>query len=308
MSQKKSYSFGIYFYILLGMSIAGTLSLIILYSVVRAYSASCDTDLLYESIRRIYVLFSLESGILYLYCLISLILAGKKKLINFKMILLIIFAILSSPVVYHFIQNTISSINSSFHVEWNGNGGVGVDAKPMLYVYPKEDMDLTIKLKNDNLITYSYPKYNNEWNIRATVDGNIYDYETGRNYYALFWEGIDNNIYDMNEGFIVAGKDTVKFLEEKLSILGLNDKEINEFIVYWLPKMEDNKYNYIRFRTEGEINAYMPIEFSSNPDTLIRVYMDFKVLDKKVNIKEQKLTSVSREGFTVVEWGGRELK
>ncbi len=306
MCQKKSYSFGIYFYILLGMSIAGTLALIILYSVVRAYSASCDTDLLYESIRRIYVLFSLESGILYLYCLISLILAGKKKLINFKMILLIIFAILSSPVVYHFIQNTISNINSSFHVEWNGNGGA--DAKPILYVYPTEDMDLTIKLKNDDLITYSYPKYNNEWRIHATVDGMLYDYKTDRNYYALYWECINNNTYDMNEGFIVAGKDTVKFLEDKLSILGLNDKEINEFIVYWLPKLEDNKYNYIRFRTEDEINTYMPIEFSSNPDTLIRVYMDFKALDKKVNIKEQKLTSVSREGFTVVEWGGRELK
>ena len=99
---------------------------------------------------------------------------------------------------------------------------------------------------NDNLITYSYPKYKNEWRVHATVDGNLYDYETGRNYYALFWEGIDNNIYDMNEGFIVAGKDTVKFLEDKLSILGLNDKEINEFIVYWLPKMEDNKYNTLQ--------------------------------------------------------------
>lgn len=159
MSEKKKNTLRAIFYILLGMSLAGTLALIILYSVARAYSASCDTDLLYEPIRRIYVLFSLENGILYLYCLISLILAGKNKLINSKMILLIIFAILSSPVVYHFIQNTISSINSSFHVEWNGNGGV--DAKPMLYVYPKEDMDLTIKLKNDNLITYSYPKYKN---------------------------------------------------------------------------------------------------------------------------------------------------
>ncbi len=305
MSKKNDYSFGIYFYILLGMSLAGTISLVILYSIISTYSV-CADDLIYEFVRRIFVFFSLENGILYLYCLISLILAGKKKLINFKMILLIIFAILSSPVVCHFIQNTISSLNSYFHVEVNGN--IVTDDKPMLYVYPTEDMDLTIKLKNDNLITYSYPKYNNEWSVHATVDGNLYDYETGRNYYALFWEGIDNNIYDMNEGFVVTGKDTVKFLEEKLSILGLNDREINEFIVYWLPKMEDNKYNYIRFRTEDEINTYMPIEFSSNPDTLIRIYMDFKGLDKKVNIKEQKLTSVSREGFTVVEWGGRELK
>ena len=66
MSEKKKNTLRAIFYILLGMSLAGTLALIILYSVARAYSASCDTDLLYEPIRRIYVLFSLENGILYL--------------------------------------------------------------------------------------------------------------------------------------------------------------------------------------------------------------------------------------------------
>ena len=49
------------------------------------------------------------------------------------------------------------------------------------------------------------------------------------------------------EGFIVKGEDTAKFLEEKLEILGLNEREAEEFIIYWLPKLEANKYNYIRF-------------------------------------------------------------
>lgn len=30
--------------------------------------------------------------------------------------------------------------------------------------------------------------------------------------------------------------------EEKLEILGLNYKETEEFIVYWLPKLEQNEY------------------------------------------------------------------
>ena len=34
-------------------------------------------------------------------------------------------------------------------------------------------------------------------------------------------------------------------LEEKLAILGLTERESEEFIVYWLPKLEKNKYNYI---------------------------------------------------------------
>lgn len=181
-------------------------------------------------------------------------------------------------------------------------------AKPMIYIYPTSDLDLKIKLVNDDKLTHTYPKYSNEWNVHVTKDGNIYDYKTKRNYYALYWEGIDNTSINMNEGFVVKGEQTSTFLENKLSYLGLNDKEINEFIVYWLNKMEDNNYNFIRFRTMEEINEYMPLEFSKKPDTLIRVIMDFKPLNKKLYVKEQKLEKVERKGFTIVEWGGREIK
>ena len=177
--------------------------------------------------------------------------------------------------------------------------------KPIIYIYPEQDMDITVKLGNDDLLTHTYPKYDNEWNVHVDTTGNIYDYKTNRNYYALYWEGKDNTKLDMSEGFVVKGEDTTRFLEEKLELLGLNEKEIDEFIMYWLPKLEDNKYNFIRFRTNDEINNYMPIEFSKEPDTLIRVMVDFKPLDKKIKVKEQKLEKTEREGFTIVEWGAR---
>lgn len=177
-----------------------------------------------------------------------------------------------------------------------------VSYKPIIYIYPEEDIDLTIKLGNEKDLLYTYPKYNNTWNVRVSKDGNIYDYNTKRNYYGLYWEGIDNYKLNMNEGFVVKGKDSVKFLEEKLEILGLNEYEINEFIIYWIDKLESNEYNFISFRNEKNIN--MPLEFSKEPDTLIRVMMDFKKLDEPIKVKEQKLTKVERTGFTIVEWGG----
>ena len=112
----------------------------------------------------------------------------------------------------------------------------------------------------------------------------------------------------MSEGFVVEGKDTIKFLEEKLETLGLTDIEAEEFIVYWLPKLQENKYNYIRFATIEEINNYMPLEFSVEPDTLIRVLMQYKPLDEYIEVKEQELVTPERNGFTVVEWGGTEIK
>ena len=179
-----------------------------------------------------------------------------------------------------------------------------VEYKPMIYIYPTEDTDLTLTLGNKHLLTSTYPKYKNSWNVHVDKKGNIYDYDTKRNYYGLYWEALDYTKLTFEDGFVVKGQDTIKFLEEKLEILGLNEKEINEFIVYWISKLENNKYNYIRFRTLKEANEYMPLNISKKPDTLIRVLVDFKALDEKINVKEQKLTKVNRKGFTVVEWGG----
>ena len=204
--------------------------------------------------------------------------------------------------------DTINEKNVRFEINYIDDSIPDTIDKPMIYIYPTNDIDLKIKLINDDKLTHTYPKYVNEWNVHVTKDSTIFDYKTKRNYYALYWEGIDNSIIDMNEGFVVKGKQTSIFLENKLSYLGLNDREINEFIVYWISKMENNNYNFIRFRTLKEINEYMPLEFSEKPDTLIRVIMDFKPLNKKINVKEQKLEKMQRKGFTIVEWGGREIK
>ncbi|MEI3400922.1 MAG: hypothetical protein V8R51_00505 [Clostridia bacterium] len=52
----------------------------------------------------------------------------------------------------------------------------------------------------------------------------------------------------------------------------------------------------------------MPLELSIEPDTLIRVLMQYKPLDKYMEVKEQELVTPDRNGFTVVEWGGTEIK
>ena len=38
----------------------------------------------------------------------------------------------------------------------------------------------------------------------------------------------------------VAGSDTAAFLEDALEQLGLSRAEANEFIIYWLPRMQEN--------------------------------------------------------------------
>lgn len=176
--------------------------------------------------------------------------------------------------------------------------------KPILYFYPPEEIQVNVVLKNEQALTHTYPKYSQSWNVLAKPDGSLYDVN-GRYYYALYWEGAEENKPEPEDGFIVKGSDTISFLEEKLPLLGLNEREMNEFIIYWLPKLEQDGYNLIRFATMEEQNEYMPLEITPKPDTLIRVKMEFWHLDDRKNVTEQVLPPTpERKGFVVVEWGG----
>ncbi len=208
-------------------------------------------------------------------------------------------------------NNSISEIleEGSNFLNDGQKGQVTTDIlKPIIYIYPEEETEVIVKLENPENLTHTYPKYEDGWKVRAKPNGDLTDLKTGRNLYALYWEGINTVTPNTNKGFIVKGEDTIEFLEEKLEILGLNEREANEFIIYWLPKLESNKYNFIRFQKEEEINNNMPLEINPKPDTVIRVVMEFKGLEAPTEIKEQKLETLERTGYTVVEWGGTEIK
>ena len=71
--------------------------------------------------------------------------------------------------------------------------------------------------------------------------------------------------------------------------------------------MKDNPYNLISFQNQTYIdNAKLTI--TPNPDSILRVFMAYKPLNKEIEIEKQKLEPFVRSGFTVVEWGGSEIK
>ncbi len=180
--------------------------------------------------------------------------------------------------------------------------------KPIIYIYPKQETKVTVSVSNPENLTTTYPKYKNGWEVIAKPNGDLTDIKTRRKLYSLYWEGKRKEQTNFKEGFCIKGEETASFLEEKLSILGLNEREAQEFIIYWLPKMEHNQYNLIHFETQEEIESNMGLNISPKPDTLIRVMMAFKPSRELQEIPEQKLEQVERKGYTVVEWGGTEVK
>ena len=188
----------------------------------------------------------------------------------------------------------------------NNNGIYKVD-KPLIYLYPTVDTKVNVKLGRSEALTSTYPKYKNSWNVLAKPTGELID-DKGRSFYGLYWEGYNTIDVTFEDGFVVKKDDLIPFLEEKLSTLGLNEREANEFIIYWLPKLEENEYNLIRFESITNINKDMPLIVNPNPDTVIRVLMEYKKADKNTKVKKQELITPIRKGFTVVEWGGTLIK
>lgn len=183
-------------------------------------------------------------------------------------------------------------------------------AKPVIYLYPEKVQDVNVQLDKRNMngtLDVTYPEYQaNGWNVKAFPNGKLIDKSTGKPYNYLFWEGSTDKKWNFDDGFVVKGNETAEFLEEKLSYMGLEPNEYNDFIVYWLPLMQNNEYNHIRFPNE-EYNKDFPLNITPQPDNLLRVYMIFKPLDSYLEIPEQKLEKFNRKGFTVVEWGGSEI-
>ena len=153
------------------------------------------------------------------------------------------------------------------------------------------------------MLTTTYPKYKSSWEVTAYPDGSLYDKEN-KYYYALYWEELKNHDISFKEGFYVERENAIEFLEEKLSLIGLNPKERNEFIMYWLPILEKNDKNLIYFELTEERNKNSEIIITPKPDSMLRMAMHVKKVDEKINIKEQKLNRFNRTGFSAIEWGG----
>lgn len=183
---------------------------------------------------------------------------------------------------------------------------IAVPEKPVIYLYPEAPTEVSVKLTIDGKLTCTYPAYGKGWdNFTAHPDGTLI-FPDGKEYYCLYWEGIQNMDCDFTRGFCVRGEDTAAFLEWALTEQGLTPREANEFIIYWLPRMEQNPYNVISFQTEAYTEGAV-LEIAPNPDSLLRVFMAYYPTDEAVEIPSQEFTPFERVGFAVVEWGGCEL-
>ena len=188
---------------------------------------------------------------------------------------------------------------------------IDVAEKPVIYVYPDKTMSVNIQLEVNGKIGYTYPSYNSGWNFVADPDGTIH--LNDKEYDYLFWDcevNVNYDNVDLNSGFVVNNDSLTQFFEEKLSAMGLNPREQQDFITYWVPQMLVNENNYVHFMFSEEYGSVAGLKVTPAPDHMFRVFMVWNnAADMNTDhLKDQKIESFSREGFTVVEWGGAQAE
>ena len=176
--------------------------------------------------------------------------------------------------------------------------------KPVIYLYPTETTDVSVKVNPTGGFSFTEPAYNDGWQVKAESNGRLYNYADQKNYPYLFWEGFGLNYQVPDEGFVVPKNQVNNFLLDKLAKQGLNATESAEFIDFWLPKMQQDNYYFITFVPQTQFDYLAPLQVNPAPDTVIRVFMDYRGLSRPINVRPQSFVTPKRSGFTVVEWGG----
>lgn len=190
------------------------------------------------------------------------------------------------------------------------------DAKPIIYLYPQVPTIVNVEVIVPGEFLVSIPQIESGlvspeqsiggWkSILAMPSGNFY-YQKGF-YKELFYEATVTPIEPPNHGIIVQTKDLKFELKKVVEKLGLKGQETNDFLEFWVPKLEslDSKYMLISFFDSAQKQQIDKVIISPKPDTFIEFIMYFKPLNELVKIDSIKYPNApERLGFTAVEWGG----
>jgi hypothetical protein len=176
--------------------------------------------------------------------------------------------------------------------------------KPVVYLYPTQTEKVAVKLGSNITVTKSEPTYAKGWNVIAEPNGTLAT-AGGQTFPYLYWDGNGATYPEQTTGFVVARKDVEATFKSKLAQLGLNAKEISDFNDFWLPIVSKSPFALISFVPQAEWSKAAPLSISPAPDTVIRVFMDWKPLSVPIDVAPETLPPTpQRTGFTAVEWGG----
>ena len=191
-------------------------------------------------------------------------------------------------------NNDSSKFVDTVLVNW-----VQVD-KPNIYLYPDSTINVCVELEfpQGGEIIKSIPGYTGKWCVSIDSLGII-----DEKYEYLFYESIQPDVWQYETGWCIK-KDRLKnFFETNMKNYHFSDKEINDFISYWIPRLTDSNYYRIYPQRNAQIDRVIRLNFSVQPDHVFRLFYGLVGTEEYIQLKEPEMDKINRNGFSVVEWG-----
>jgi hypothetical protein len=175
-------------------------------------------------------------------------------------------------------------------------------AEPLVYLYPETPTQVSVRVDGVPVLA-SRPPHRDGWTVRAEPDGALT--VDGERFDSLFWEAPAGWWPMPAEGWVVRGRELPALLDRVLPQLGLSEPEAADFAAFWGRKHRAARWVRVGVLPQPFVDALAPLHIDPAPDTLLRVHLDFAVVDGPEAIDPPDLPAPpAREGFVVVEWSG----
>ena len=175
------------------------------------------------------------------------------------------------------------------------------DRKPNIYFFPEENIQIDVQLNFPlgGEVIKSEPLYNDGWSVQIDTTGlidNTYDF--------LFYESIQPDVWQYEQGWHVKKENLQVFFESNLGEYGFGEKEITDFIEYWIPIFTESNYYMIYPQNKDIIDQVIELSLSVEADNILRLHYVVKETKvSNVEITAPAIKEFSKEGFYITEWG-----
>ncbi len=176
--------------------------------------------------------------------------------------------------------------------------------EPYVYVYGEPGSTVSVSPVPPLEWFHTVPSGRLGWVGEVRRDGRV---RVGDRWYdALLWEGTSGWVPPPRQAWVVRGDEVEGLLRSVAPVLGLRGREAEGFVEAWA-SLAEVPWVRVGFHDAATLDRRYPVAVSPPPTEILRVMVDFTLLDEPVDALEPELTpaEVDRtEGLVVVEWGG----
>ncbi|MFB6356393.1 MAG: tetratricopeptide repeat protein, partial [bacterium] len=147
--------------------------------------------------------------------------------------------------------------------------------EPLIYLYPEQTREVSIQVQDPVQLEATVPTYNDGWTVQAHPNGSLGLIDSDQSVESLFWEGKSLPFRPVQSGWIIKRENVRSKLERILKSKGLRDRERQDFLEYWVPRMKLYPYYLVSFVPRSYLSVTVPLNIKPRPDTLIRVHMRY---------------------------------